>query len=128
VLRVAIEVGGPSAPQQREGERDVRAGRDVQRVDLEYRAGCLPLEETRPRIAVRVDAADAPLGRWHVEHHDLRRVAVEYGGQIAAVDGDGPALDELADLLFVGHGGVLSSMLSTGGTRGAAEIHRRRAK
>jgi len=31
----------------------------------------------------------------------------QHGGQVAVVDGDGPAFDELADLLFVGHGWFL---------------------
>ena len=31
------------------------------------------------------------------------RVVGEHGGQVAVVDGGGPALDQVADLLFVGH-------------------------
>src|SRR5450759_3435440 len=36
VLRVAVEVRWRAAPQQGKGERDVCAGRDVERLDLEY--------------------------------------------------------------------------------------------
>jgi len=32
-------------------------------------------------------------------------VVGEHGGQVAVVDGGGPALDQVADLLFVGHAG-----------------------
>jgi len=45
LLRPALEPFRRAAPQQRERECDVRAGRDIQRLDLEHGAGRLPFEE-----------------------------------------------------------------------------------
>ena len=42
---------------------------------------------------------DALLGRRDVEHDDVRGVVGEHGGHVAIVDGGGPALDQVADLL-----------------------------
>jgi hypothetical protein len=46
--RLALKLLGGAAAQQRERERDVRAGRDLQRLKLEHRTGRLPSEESRP--------------------------------------------------------------------------------
>ena len=40
--------------------------------------------------------------RWDVEHDDVAGVVGEHGVEVAAVYGPGPALDQGADLLFVG--------------------------
>src|SRR5713226_2246897 len=124
LLRLALELLGRAALQQRERERDVRVGRDIQRLDLEHRAGRLPFEESRPGLTVGVDAADALLGRRDVEHDDAGGVVGEHGVHVAIVDGGGPALDQVADLMFVGHAGFLSWSVLTGGTRADAQIHR----
>jgi hypothetical protein len=55
------------------------------------------------QVAVGVNATDALLGRWDVEHDDVIRVVGEHRGQVTHVDGRGPALDQVADLLFVAH-------------------------
>ncbi|MFD0429196.1 hypothetical protein ACFQ60_19805 [Streptomyces zhihengii] len=42
--------------------------------------------------------------RRDVEHHDVVRVRLQHGGEIAAVHGVGPPRDQIADLGFVvGH-------------------------
>ena len=64
----------------------------------------LPLEETGPGVAVRVDAAHALVGRRDVEHHDVWSVIGENSVHIAGMNRLGPLLDEPADLVFVvGH-------------------------
>src|SRR5438552_139205 len=103
VLGIALEVRGRAASQQSERERDVRTGRDVQRFDLEYRSGGLPLEEAGPGVAVRVKATDATLRRRNVEHDDVRGMVVQHCWEVAGVNGGGPALDQFPNLLFVGH-------------------------
>jgi hypothetical protein len=53
-------------------------------------------------------------------------VVGEHGGHVALVDGCGPALDQVADLLFVGHSGSSSRTARTGGTLVRTQIHRDR--
>ncbi len=55
LLWAALELLGRAAPPQRERERNVRAGRDLQRLDLERAAG-LPVKEPGPGLAVGRDA------------------------------------------------------------------------
>ena len=109
---VAIEVGRCAAPQQRDGERDVCAGGDLKRFDLEHRTGGLPLKEARPGVPVGVEATDALLGWRDVEHDDVGCVVGEHRGQVARVDGRGPSLDQLVYLLFVAHGFLLVERIS----------------
>ena len=72
VVGVGFEILGLAAAQQRPRERDVGARRHVEFDDLELRALALPVEERRPGIPVLVDAAQTPVRRRHVEHHDVR--------------------------------------------------------
>src|SRR5262245_16708100 len=120
LVRIAFELLGRATPQQRERESNVLSCRDVERLDLERSAGRLPIEEGRPGLAVGVDAADALLGRRDVEHDDVGRVAGEHGGHVAVVYCRGPALDQVADLLFAGHCGSSSLLVLTDRTRAGA--------
>jgi hypothetical protein len=62
IVRVALVfLGGPAAKQSVR-ERDVVAGGDVERDDLERRSSSLPFEERRPGFAVRLDARTPSLG------------------------------------------------------------------
>jgi hypothetical protein len=60
---VAIEVLRRATPQQPEGERHIGAGRDLQGLEVEHRAGRLPFKEARPRLAVCVEPTDTLLRR-----------------------------------------------------------------
>ncbi|ANS70052.1 hypothetical protein SLINC_7828 [Streptomyces lincolnensis] len=95
------------------GVGDVGAGRDVEGVDVEAGALGLPREEGRPGGTVGGEAADAVVGRWHVEHHEVLGVVGEDTRQVAAVDGCGPLGDQCADLCLVGRcvGHGLGSLL-----------------
>jgi hypothetical protein len=89
---------------------DIVTRRDVQGHDLERSASQLPLEERRPALTVGVDAADALVGRRHVEHDDVLGMVGEHAVHVAAVHRLGPALDQGPDLLLViGHRSAHSS-------------------
>ena len=64
LLRFAPQLLGRAASQQGERERDICAGCDVERFDVEPGTGRLPVKESRPGLAVRIDAADAWSGGW----------------------------------------------------------------
>ncbi len=92
------------------GEGDVLARGDLQLLDVEGRPLSLPREEGRPDRPVGVGPAHAPVGRRHVEHHDVLGVIRDDRVDTTLMHGFGPALDERSDLLGVfPHG---SSVLS----------------
>src|SRR3954453_18787687 len=85
---------GPAA-QQRPGERRVLALGHVELDDVEDRAGGLPSEERRPRLAIALFAADPLVRRWNVEHDDVVSVSVEHRVELPLVNGAGPGSDQL---------------------------------
>src|SRR4051794_29456131 len=110
---------GPAA-QQCPGERCVLALGHVELDDVEHRAGGLPSEERRPRLAIALLAADPLVRRWNVEHDDVVSVSVEHRVELPLVNGAGPGSDQL----LYAHTGVDStrapnSSAPTGGGTGA---------
>src|SRR4029450_8144924 len=77
IVRIALVLFGGPATKESVRERDVVAGGDVERDDLECRPSSLPFEERRPGRTVGLDAPHAFVGRGHVEHHDVRGVIPE---------------------------------------------------
>src|SRR4051794_5421934 len=84
---------GPAA-QQCPGERCVLALGHVELDDVEHRAGGLPSEERRPRLAIALLAADPLVRRWNVEHDDVVSVSVEHRVEVPLVNGAGPGSDQ----------------------------------